>query len=345
MLPGVSVVICCHNSAKRLPETLRYLAAQRAENIPWEVLVIDNASTDDTSKVAQNCWPATASAPLRIVLESKRGTGNARFRSFTEARHEYSCFLDDDNWVDQDWISKIVNFFQTHPEAAAVGGPSRPVFETEPPPWFLPFSGFYAVGDQHSFFGDITDEHGTLLWTAGMSIRTERLRQLVAEGFHFITCVGEDLPVYRGEDTEICLALRRIGGRLFYDPRMAIKHYMPADRMTWPNALKQVRMIGGSSPVIDLYLLALQAPRFAERPNWKKTRLFYSIKARRELASLMISHPIACLRLPEGSLTALKYETLRARLATLGNLRGRFETLRKQIANSPWARPLGKQSE
>ena len=50
MIPGVSVVICCHNSGKRLPETLRHLAAQVVEEgIPWEVVIVDNASTDGSS--------------------------------------------------------------------------------------------------------------------------------------------------------------------------------------------------------------------------------------------------------------------------------------------------------
>src|SRR6185437_5482655 len=65
---GVSVVICTYNGAARLPRTLAHLAAQENTGaIAWEVLVVDNASTDDTAEVARRCWPAHAPAPLRIV--------------------------------------------------------------------------------------------------------------------------------------------------------------------------------------------------------------------------------------------------------------------------------------
>jgi len=53
--PGVSVIICCYNSVKRLPVTLAHLKSQVVfGQIPWEVIVIDNASTDRTAEVAKN---------------------------------------------------------------------------------------------------------------------------------------------------------------------------------------------------------------------------------------------------------------------------------------------------
>jgi glycosyltransferase involved in cell wall biosynthesis len=110
---GVSIVICCYNSAERLPQTLGFLAAQRLpETTPWEVLVIDNASSDNTAEVATKCWPISSPAPLRVVREPNPGTGNARFRSFSEARHEILVFLDDDNWIDETWVARAINFFE-----------------------------------------------------------------------------------------------------------------------------------------------------------------------------------------------------------------------------------------
>jgi glycosyltransferase involved in cell wall biosynthesis len=58
MQPGVSIIICCHNSAKLLPQTLAHLKAQKNEaNVAWEVIVVDNASTDETSRVSLSLWP------------------------------------------------------------------------------------------------------------------------------------------------------------------------------------------------------------------------------------------------------------------------------------------------
>ena len=343
---GVSVVICCHNSAKRLPETLRHLAAQQVpKDIPWEIVVIDNASTDDTAEIARRYWPSAAPAPLRVVYELRPGTGNARFRSFSEARYEIVSFIDDDNWVTPDWISKVVHFFNNHPEVTAVGGPSKPVFETAPPGWFAGISISYALGDQHACTGDITDQPGTLLWTAGMSLRRERLLELADRGFRFLSCVGPSLPIKRGEDSELCFALRAVGARLYYDPIMAIEHFMPAERLTWRYALQLAFILGETSPLLALYLMALNRPPFDAYPGWKKTWFFQKLKVLRQLSGIVLSHPLDCLLQPEGSMHALHFKEIVGQLVTLRALYGRHKKLREDIRQSPWAkgqsRPTG----
>src|SRR5437867_4426773 len=134
---SVSVVICCHNSAQRLPETLGHLARQKFEaSIPWEVIVVDNASTDETPKIARNCWPAQARSILRIVPEPQPGLSHARIRGFAEAKYAIVCFIDDDNWVCPDWVQTVAKTMSLHPEVGACGGRIEAVCEIEPPPWF-----------------------------------------------------------------------------------------------------------------------------------------------------------------------------------------------------------------
>jgi glycosyltransferase involved in cell wall biosynthesis len=117
---GVSAVICCHNSARRLPQTLRHLAAQLVpEKIDWEVIVVDNASTDRTADVARANWPRDARTPIRVVLEPGIGLSNARKRGFLEARHNIVSFIDDDNWVCPEWIELVSNIMTNHPDIAA----------------------------------------------------------------------------------------------------------------------------------------------------------------------------------------------------------------------------------
>jgi len=335
MSGGVSVVICCHNSAKRLPETLRHLAAQQvSRETPWEVLLIDNASTDDTAETARRCWPANAPAPLRIVAEPRPGTGNARFRSFSEARYEIISFLDDDNWIVPHWLSLVVDFFHDHPEAAVVGGPSTAVFEISAPPWFSGVAIFHAVGEQHPYSGEITHQPGTLLWTAGMSLRRQDALDLINQGFTFLTCVNSSFA--RGEDTELCLALRAAGKRLFYDERLAIQHYMPAERLLWPKTVGLMRVIGASSTIIDLYLMALNAPPFDTAPVWKKNWLFQALKTLRRLASMILSHPRDCYFQTEGSPSALHFQKTLGHLSTLWTLCGRFQNLVKSLRGAAW---------
>src|ERR1700719_3404911 len=80
---GVSIVVCCFNSASRLSEafaqTLAHLAAQETTaETRWEVIVVDNASTDDTAQVAQKSWPRQLEDSLQVVGEPRLGLSYAR---------------------------------------------------------------------------------------------------------------------------------------------------------------------------------------------------------------------------------------------------------------------------
>src|SRR5438067_13925901 len=100
-MDGVSVIVCCHNSAARLPPTLQHLAKQRLPDLtPWEVLLINNGSTDDTCAVAGQVWRTEGSpAPMRIVDQPKLGLSYARERGIATASYDTLVFVDDDNWL------------------------------------------------------------------------------------------------------------------------------------------------------------------------------------------------------------------------------------------------------
>src|SRR5947207_1388488 len=93
-LLGVSVAICSHNGEKRLAPVLAHLKVQRAAQIPWEVIVIDNASSDRTAEVARACWADNARVALRLVREPQLGLSHARLRAIIEARYELVSFID-----------------------------------------------------------------------------------------------------------------------------------------------------------------------------------------------------------------------------------------------------------
>jgi glycosyltransferase involved in cell wall biosynthesis len=100
-MDGLSVIICSHDVGFRLAPTLAHLKKQNSPAAPWEVLVIDNASTDETAEFARSCWQ-NGPAPLRVINESGLGVRYARESGFLEASYEFFGFVDDDNWVAQD---------------------------------------------------------------------------------------------------------------------------------------------------------------------------------------------------------------------------------------------------
>ncbi|PYU17577.1 MAG: hypothetical protein DMG32_27740 [Acidobacteria bacterium] len=91
---GLSVILCCHNSASRLPATLGHLTGQRSGGrFPWEVILVDNASSDATGRLAQELWPQDAPAPLRVVHEARLGLAYARRLAWRRSYSTKICII------------------------------------------------------------------------------------------------------------------------------------------------------------------------------------------------------------------------------------------------------------
>ena len=270
--PGVSIVICCHNSASRLGPTLNHLATQRVANeqIPWEVIVVDNASTDNTATLAHTLWPREAPAPLRVVNEPQKGLMHARMRGFVAAGFELVSFVDDDNWVCPRWVATVAELMSQHPDAGACGGQSTAVCELTPPLWFAQHATKYAVGQQAMNSGDVTDTRG-YLWGAGLTIRQSAWQQLLEAQFQPVLPGRSGTLLTTGEDCEICFALRLAGWRLWYDERLTLRHYLPAQRLEWRYLRRLTRANGAAFVVFDLYPVSLyegENPMARVQPEW-----------------------------------------------------------------------------
>lgn len=256
---GVSIVICCYNSVPRLPQTLAHLAAQKVTQgqIPWEVIVVDNASTDQTATLALSLWSEDAPVPLRVVNEPQLGLIHARIRALEEARFELVSFIDDDNWACPQWVETVSELMSQHPDVGACGGATTAISKSPLPPWFERHAGSYVVGQQAAESGDITSTRG-YLWGAGLTIRKSAWQQLLDAGFRPSLSGRKGLSLSAGEDSEICFALRLAGWRLWYDERLKLQHYLPPHRLEWSYLRRLHRGFGASLVVLGVYLQILQ---------------------------------------------------------------------------------------
>ena len=253
---SVSIVICCYNSASRLPETLNHLLVQDAPiDLKWEVILVDNASTDNTAKLAVTLWPKDLTVPLKVVSEPKPGLTNARKRGLREAQYDLVCFVDDDNWLSPNWVRLVAEVMATHPAVGACGGQSEAVFESEPPFWFDQFQNSYAVGPQSDEGGDITWSKGHL-WGAGLVLRKEAWEELIKKGFQFLLTDRKGKSLSSGGDCELCYALRLAGWRLWYEPNLTLRHYITDNRLTWHYLRRVQRGVGRSTLGFDPYIFA-----------------------------------------------------------------------------------------
>jgi len=233
MTISVSVVLCCHNSAARLQATLTHLAAvQVPAGMAWEVLVVDNASTDDTAARAAQLWAQVgAPAPLRVLPEPRLGLNHARWTGIRAAQYDIVSFVDDDNWVDAQWLCVLDRVFAEHPQVGAVGGLAEPAFEAQAPDWFAQVQHGYACGPQADAAGPVPSARG-YLHGAGLSLRRGALLALDAGGFSPRQMGRTGGSLAAGEDAELCHALVKADWTLWYEPDLRLRHYMPAGRLT-----------------------------------------------------------------------------------------------------------------
>jgi len=342
---AVSVVVPTHNGSARIGATLARIAAQRVPaGLDWEVVIVDNASTDGTSGSAERSWPSGAPAPLRVVHESRLGLAHAHARGFAEARHEIVTWVEDDNLIAPDWLETVVDVMQAHPEVGACGGLNEPLCEGEPPAWFQEHASSYAVGPQGRAAGDVTWTRG-FLWGAGLTVRREAWTGLVDKGFRPLLPDRSGQNLSSGGDTEICYALRLAGWRLWYEPRMRLRHALPARRLDWRYLRRLWRGFGASGVAFDAYDFALDG--LPEHLRGRAARL-WTAQAADALARLARYHVKGLAALAsslEGRTGALAFDSLTGRLGELLRRRDRYDRAIREIDAAPWrrvsARPEG----
>lgn len=336
MSEGVSVVVCCYNSAERLPRTLGHLAAQHVrDGLQWEVIVVDNASTDDTSRVALTCWPAAAPAPLHVVREPRLGLSYARRRGFGEAKYEIISFVDDDNWVCSEWVQFTSEVMGQQSDVGACGGLTEALCEVTPPWWFERYKDDYAIGAQAQEPGDITWTRGWL-WGAGLSVRKSAWQQLVSDGFRFSLTGRQGSGLGAGEEVELCYALRSAEWRLWYDPRLQLRHFLPAHRLKWSYLRSLHRGFGAATVGYDPYYFALkQKPSTLKESQeytwqWQVLAALRSLYRYRRKMRLWFRQPM------EGDTDALYIEDLVGRLIELLRRRRLYDLKIREVRDTSW---------
>src|SRR5437879_759573 len=117
----LTIAICTWNRAALLTQTLKRLQELiTPEGVEWTVLVVNNASTDDTATLLESFAPPYS---FRSVFESTPGLSAARNRALAENRSDFILFTDDDVLVDQNWLIQFIAAHRRHPDGAAFGGP------------------------------------------------------------------------------------------------------------------------------------------------------------------------------------------------------------------------------
>ena len=227
-----TVAIPTYNGESRLPKILERLQAQiNTEHLAWEILVVDNNSTDNTAKIIQDVqaiWSA-AYPPLRYCFEAEQGAAFARQRAVREARGELIGFLDDDNLPAADWMLQAYSFAQEHPRAGAFSGQIHGDFEVKPPENFERIQAFLAIREHGPTPHLFEPENLRLPPAASLVVRKQAWLESVPSR---PTLTGK-LPgvMVQGDDYEPLLYLHKVGWEIWYNPALHTYHQIPHWRL------------------------------------------------------------------------------------------------------------------
>jgi glycosyltransferase involved in cell wall biosynthesis len=222
----ISVVLCTYNRAARLADALTALVHQ-TDAPPYEVVVVDNNSDDDTRAVIGRFAEAGV---VRYAWEPVQGLSHARNRGVATARAHVLAFTDDDVRVDPTWVRSIALAFADQPDVDMVGGRVEPVWEAEPPAW-LPQAGYapLAIVDYGREPFRISPTAPCCLIGANVAIRRRALEQL--HGFSpRVQRIADGIG--STEDHEFQMRLLDAGAAALYDPRMAVRAIVPRERLS-----------------------------------------------------------------------------------------------------------------
>lgn len=232
---GISIVICTYNGVKRLQPTLEAIFKQEFEaNIPWELIIVDNASTDNTSEFCRALIESSGfKQPYKIINEPLQGCNHARLRGLKEIQYSWLLFCDDDNHLFPDYIQTGWNILESQPQIGVLGGQGIPLFESTKPDWFDYYSASFAVGPQYQKNGVLPFNEKRKLYSAGSFFNANHLFAYYDKNFTTIMTGPKGNELTRGEDTEWCIMIQLLGFDLYYSDKLKFYHFMTNSRMQW----------------------------------------------------------------------------------------------------------------
>lgn len=254
-----TVALCTHNHADRLVRTLGDLSALALPRALWELVIIDNASKDETPELL-GChqWPAGWS--VRVIREEKLGLSNARNRAIQEACGEYLIFIDDDETPDADWLCAYERLIEDK-QPDAFGGRISVLFEDARPAWLQDnLLGFLGELNRFDSITPLT-EPSTSFYGGNFGFRKSVIDRV---GGFDATLGRKGSDNTGGEEVDFYRRLLSAGYKVWWTPEAVIYHRIQAIKLSrryfldlhfCQGRMEGCRQRGTASRVPPLYLV------------------------------------------------------------------------------------------
>ena len=228
--PEVSVIVATYNRGDTVRGTIESLMNQECDGLEYEVIVVDNNSSDDTRRAIEDLRSRPGYEKLSYFFEQQQGVSYARNTGIAAARAPVLAFTDDDIRPANNWVRSIHDGFKRFPQVDCLGGKVLPEIGTEFPGWltskhWTPLA-LMDLGDKPV---ELHVDTGAGLVGANMAVRAAALRGVGSFRPHLQRVKG---GIGSLEDHELQLRLSAAGKRLLYLPEMVVYAQVFAERLT-----------------------------------------------------------------------------------------------------------------
>jgi glycosyltransferase involved in cell wall biosynthesis len=255
---GITFAVVCYNASRTISNALLLIEAViKNSNETVEVLIVDNNSTDNTRDVVKEFYAARhVDYPFRVLTEPRQGALYARIKAAKEAKSEWLCYVDSDNYITNNWIEEFYKIIATNTDIDCIGTGAYLPKGTSVPHWFDGVKGWFAIGDQLPVEGPVM---GTVpaFWTAGSLFRTERLKSVLTGSVIPVLSGRTAEKAYGGEDHEICYLMALTGSTFYYSKKLQFEHDIAEDRITLKSMYLTVFRSAQAKPVLAKYKYAI----------------------------------------------------------------------------------------
>ena len=239
--PFISIIICTYNRMEYLPNCLEHLKNQTAKKEFYEIIIIDNNSSDKTELICKDYIQKNSEINVTYFLEKKPGLSNARNRGIKEAKGDILCFIDDDGFATANYVKTISKYASNinYSNYIAFGGKVIPCYNKgKEPIWISKYiSGLVSEVDLGTKVKSFNKKYPA---GCNMVFRKEFFEN--HGGFNV------DLHT-RGDDKYIFQKLRDNNYKILYVPELKVSHFIDDYRLEKNFIIRLSKIIGQSEAI------------------------------------------------------------------------------------------------
>lgn len=226
----ISVILCTYNRDRYIYNVLRSIVNGDLPRSEYEIVLVDNNSSDNTKGECQRFVADFPDVVLRYCFEEKQGLSHARNCGITNAHGDLLVYVDDDAIVNKEYLSTYADFFKRNSDAVAAGGPILPQYDgCEEPDWMSHYTRQLVTGKlylgekEREFPGDAFPGGGNAAY---------RKSVFDAVGLFNVELGRKGNSLIGAEEKDLFDKMTSRGMKFYYLPTAILYHLIPPKKLT-----------------------------------------------------------------------------------------------------------------